>query len=111
MGGNGYCFGAQAFIDACAAIVQSLVQRFSRNLARPAGLEPATSGLETHCSIQLSYGRKSLKQGPKSDTVWSNCQGTTDSRPALPWSSKLLTALMGAERQSAQRAAASGASA
>jgi hypothetical protein len=24
---------------------------------RPAGLEPATSGLETHCSIQLSYGR------------------------------------------------------
>ena len=26
-------------------------------LARPAGLEPATSGLEIHCSIQLSYGR------------------------------------------------------
>lgn|SRR5690606_3065247 len=29
----------------------------ARELARPAGLEPATTGLEGRCSIRLSYGR------------------------------------------------------
>ena len=28
-----------------------------RNMVRPAGLEPATLGLEGRCSIQMSYGR------------------------------------------------------
>ena len=29
----------------------------SFRMAREAGLEPATDGLENHCSIQLSYSR------------------------------------------------------
>ena len=32
-----------------------------RKVARPAGFEPATDGLEGHCSIQLSYGRKARR--------------------------------------------------
>ena len=47
----------------CAAeLWRNSADRFvtSQNLARkarPAGLEPATPGLEGRCSIQLSYGR------------------------------------------------------
>jgi hypothetical protein len=34
-----------------------ICQSTGEKVARPAGLEPATPGLEGRCSIQLSYGR------------------------------------------------------
>jgi hypothetical protein len=43
---------------------QPRLQRFTPKIAeiplRPAGLEPATLGLEIPCSIHLSYGRECL---------------------------------------------------
>jgi hypothetical protein len=34
----------------------------SRLVARPAGIEPATAGLEGRCSIRLSYGRLKINE-------------------------------------------------
>ena len=42
-----------------------------RMLARPAGLEPATVGLEGRCSIRLSYGRLSGNRDTSIDqSLW-----------------------------------------
>ena len=43
---------------------QARKPRINRDLseARPAGIEPATLGLEVPCSIRLSYGRMKVKR-------------------------------------------------
>ena len=56
----------------------SYVHRRTRNrLARPAGVEPATPGLEGRCSIQLSYGRPWHAGFDLSrHLIWSSPRGT-----------------------------------
>ena len=52
-----------------------------RKVARPAGVEPATYGLEGRCSIQLSYGRNQKPFNHGSD--WSG-QRDLNPRPSAP---------------------------
>ncbi len=49
-------------------------QRPVREMARPAGFEPATTRLEGGCSIQLSYGRVRKAAGSANSAVCAGCK-------------------------------------
>src|ERR1700757_2561195 len=55
------------------------------NVARPAGFEPATPGLEGRCSVQLSYGRLFVDKAKCSNIAASSAtrEKVTQDRPLL----------------------------
>ncbi len=54
--------------------------RVTRNRIRPAGLEPATDGLENRCSILLSYGRET--RGSSANGMYSGITTVAPGRAA-----------------------------
>ena len=60
----------------------AIAAKFIKKLATPAGLEPATVGLEIRCSIQLSYcpvrSRKRREKAERKTTVFENSRTKTE---------------------------------
>ena len=56
--------------------IELLEASSSKEVARPAGFEPATHGLEGRCSIQLSYGRINRA------AIWSGMRDLNPRHPA-----------------------------
>jgi hypothetical protein len=63
----------------------SVCEKSQAELARPAGLEPATTGLEIRCSIRLSYGRNSRQILLEIHRLsWWSGQADSNRRPSAP---------------------------
>ena len=66
--------GRSSWLASMAIWTGSTKTRVDKKMATPAGFEPATTGLEGRCSIQLSYGvvRRSYRNQCDQGTLRSN---------------------------------------